>query len=263
MARKLNSLTNTLTKPIVNFSSGQTRALKNIFRFLAAMLVFTVVARGTAGATVAKVTLTTPYSGDVENSFSIDATIESSENSGISLPNELTITKVLVIPGQAIKKGDPVAHINTKELKSIISTEQSKLDTLNFELRKAQQNDEYTDDLSGEAETDLLRAEQDCARIVADGEIAIRNAENALDKARAEQREAQAELDALAGSIPQEKYNQALDAIDSAQADLTFAHENFEKINGEVSGEIQQAQARIDAALKAQDDAQAVINALP
>ena len=74
----------------------QLHRLGNIARFFAALLVITLVARGTAGATIPIVTVQTPGSGTVSKSVLTNGTISYAGGQPFTLPEGLLVLQVPV-----------------------------------------------------------------------------------------------------------------------------------------------------------------------
>ena len=94
----------------------QRRRAGNIARFFAVLLVLTLVARGTAGATMPVVTVQAPSSGSVSQSIEATGTVGYTGGTPFTLPAGLLVTGVPVQQGQQVTAGDVLATFDEAEL---------------------------------------------------------------------------------------------------------------------------------------------------
>lgn len=109
----------------------------NIVRFFAVLLVITLIARGTAGATMPVVTLQAPSSGTVSRNVMMNGTISYAGGTPFTLPSGLLVTSVPVQVGQTVKVGDTLATFDEEELKRAVASKQAELQQV--EVQAAQQ----------------------------------------------------------------------------------------------------------------------------
>lgn len=109
----------------------------NIVRFFAVLLVITLIARGTAGATMPMVTLQAPSSGTVSRNVMMNGTISYAGGTPFTLPSGLMVTSVPVQVGQTVKAGDTLATFDEEELKRAVASKQAELQQV--EVQAAQQ----------------------------------------------------------------------------------------------------------------------------
>lgn len=109
----------------------------NIVRFFAVLLVITLIARGTAGATMPMVTLQAPSSGTVSRNVMMNGTISYAGGTPFTLPSGLLVTSVPVQVGQTVKAGDTLATFDEEELKRAVASKQAELQQV--EVQAAQQ----------------------------------------------------------------------------------------------------------------------------
>lgn len=109
----------------------------NIVRFFAVLLVITLIARGTAGATIPVVTLQAPSSGTVSRNVMMNGTISYAGGTPFTLPSGLLVTSVPVQVGQTVKAGDTLATFDEEELKRAVASKQAELQQV--EVQAAQQ----------------------------------------------------------------------------------------------------------------------------
>ena len=101
--------------------------LGNIARFFAALLIVTIIARGTAGATMPTVTVQNPSSGTVSRSIQTNGTISYAGGTPFTLPAGLLVTGVPVQVGQHVKAGDTLATFDTEDLARAVASKQAAL----------------------------------------------------------------------------------------------------------------------------------------
>lgn len=109
----------------------------NIVRFFAVLLVITLIARGTAGATMPVVALQAPSSGTVSRNVMMNGTISYAGGTPFILPSGLLVTSVPVQVGQTVKAGDTLATFDEEELKRAVASKQAELQQV--EVQAAQQ----------------------------------------------------------------------------------------------------------------------------
>ena len=94
----------------------QLRRLGNLGKFFGALLLITLIARGTSGATMPVVTLQAPTSGSVERSLQLDGTVSYADGEPFTVPSGLLVTGVPVQVGQQVKAGDALAADHYRHL---------------------------------------------------------------------------------------------------------------------------------------------------
>ena len=163
---------------------SQKKALGNILKFMALVLIFTLIARGTAGATLAKVDTVAPSSGEIVMEVSAIGIVQSASSTSIEVPAGLTIQEVLVVPGQSIKAGDAIARLNTEEVAENRERAQLALDEMNLNLQKLERDEAIDSSALTNAQNALAWAEQDYANTQNAGNAAIAAAQTALTNAQ-------------------------------------------------------------------------------
>ena len=173
-------MNNFLTQ-VKNSDPAQRRSAGNIFKFLAILLAFTIIARGTSGATLARVTLATPDRSEIIDSISGSATVSSTEYLEINVPELLTIAEMLVAVGQYVEAGDAIAVFDMDGLEERHTRAAANLSRLNLDLLQLER-EEHTDSSPLQtAQRNLRRAQEDYASTVLHGQTEIANAQAALD----------------------------------------------------------------------------------
>lgn len=90
----------------------QAKALERILTFFAVMLILTLVARGTAGATMATVTLASPGLGVITQSLRLDGAVRPAAQFRVECPADVPVAEILVNVGQNVQAGQPVVRLD-------------------------------------------------------------------------------------------------------------------------------------------------------
>ncbi len=247
---------------------GTSRPGRYALRFFAAMLVLTLVARGTSGAAMAKVSLTTPSQGAIVQQASASAVITAGEGETIALPAGVMVEAVYAVEGQQLKAGDAVLRLNLEELedalasaKALRSQQQAQLDQLNASI----QTDKSSVD---SAQQSLARAQEDYARADERTRAAADEANTALSAAQTEYEDAArrlAELRSQTDPQPteeelasaQQAADEAKSALDAAQQAAQSAAASREDTMLSAKRSVENAQSSLSQANAAYSEAQA------
>jgi len=164
-----------------NYDPAQRRSAGNIIKFLAILLAFTIVARGTSGATLARVILATPDRSEIIDAISGIATVSSTDTLEITAPEGLRIAEMLVGVGQYVRVGDPVAVFEMDDLEEMRIRENANLSRMNLDLEKLGRGESIDGDPLERAQRDHRRAQEDYAIAVKQGEADISRTRETLD----------------------------------------------------------------------------------
>ena len=240
----------------------QRQRLGWIVRFFALLLVLTLLARGTAGAAMASVTVQRPSSGNVTKGVRTTATVSFAGGTPFTVPAGLLVMAVPVQAGQTVKAGDTLAVFDAAEVDRAVNAKRAAL----------QQARTHAAQL---AQQQLERAYEETHRIYADGEESVSRAQTkrdeaaaALEKARnasyADDAEKQAAVENAAAALEaaedalysaqkaaEDANNAALSAAQSAEDNRNTALHTLEK--EQETTEKQNALDRAAAAVTASD----------
>lgn len=206
----------------------QRRRLGWIARFFALLLVLTLLARGTAGATMAAVTVQKPSGGNVTKSVRTTGTVAFAGGTPVTVPTGLLVMAVPVQAGQTVKAGDTLAVFDAAEVDRAVAAKRAAL--AQAQAQAAQQAagedaDPYDAQL---AQQQLERAYDETHKTYADGEESVARVQQkrdeaaaALEKARSAAYETEEEKQAAVESAAA-----ALEAADDALYDAKKAAEN-------------------------------------
>lgn len=216
--------------------SSQQRAGLNIVRFLALMLIVTIIARGTSAATMPQVTLGSPAAGDIVKSVTTSGTVTANGHINFEAPGSLTIKRVLVTPGQKVEAGTPLATLDSLEVADELARAEASLQGLNVELQRQLQSVPVDSTAVNSAQTSLDWAHQDYNKAVSDRD----NAQATYDR----------ELSSL-NAARQHLANLPEDATDEEKLAAQEAVTNLEKAVTAAEAALDAAKAEVDA--KARD----------
>ena len=214
------------------------KAGRYALRFFAAMLVLTLVARGAAGATMPRVTLTGAGQGTVVQRGEAAARVYARQGQNLPLPEGVTVQSLSASVGQQIAQGQPIALLDLDEL-------QDKLAEL-----KAQRQGQQAQLARLTAEVDpgdggLAAARQGLDRANEDYDRAAGRAQAAVDTAAAERDKAKAERDAA---------HQALEKLDADPDASGEAKEAARQRLEEAEAGLSAAETGLSAARQSQSD---------
>ena len=263
----------------LSIDPAQARAGANILKFLAALLVLTLIARGTNGATLAKVELSPPERGEIVEAVEGSASVAVRDTLELTAPEGLTILEMLAGVGQTLQAGDPVARLDLEEITEKLARAEAELHKLELELAKLEKSEAADSTSLDNARRSLERLLEDYETVKTQGESDTAAAQAALEKLwdkqaegpdaesldsarRSLQRiredyaaaEAQGQKDIAAAKAALETAEKssvsATDsaALDNAQRSLNRAWEDYYTIKAEGDAAIARAQAALAAA---------------
>ena len=226
---------------------NQKRAAGNIVKFIIALLILTLIARGSSGATLARVDISNPSRGEVMEAVSGTATVAAKDTLDITVPEGLTIEEMLAGSGQSVESGVALARLNMDEITEKLIREQASLDKLLLEFSQLQRGETTDNSSLSNAERSLQRTEEDYLTAKAQADADVLAAEQALAKAMAESPEA-------ADSS----------SLDNARRSLERAEEDYDIAKAKNASSIASAESALfDARAKENELRQAWNNAAP
>lgn len=253
----------------------QRQRLGWIVRFFALLLVLTLLARGTAGAAMASVTVHRPSSGNVTKSVRTTATVSFAGGTPFTVPAGLLVMAVPVQAGQTVKAGDTLAVFDAAEVDRAVNAKRAALQQARTQAAQQTAGDTADPYAAQLAQQQLERAYEETHRIYADGEESVSRAQTkrdeaaaALEKARnagyADDAEKQAAVENAAAALEaaedalysaqkaaEDANNAALSAAQSAEDNRNTALHTLEK--EQETTEKQNALDRAAAAVTASD----------
>ena len=163
----------------------QRQAGGNIVKFLAGLLALTLIARGTSGATLARVDVAGPARGEIVESVTGSASVSVRDTYDITVPEGLTIVDILVGTGQTVNYGDVVALFDMEEIKEKQTRETANLDKLILELEKLERAVDTDSSSLESARRSLNRNLEDYNDVKTQGEEDVATAMEAFEEALA------------------------------------------------------------------------------
>lgn len=163
----------------------QRQRLGWIVRFFALLLVLTLLARGTAGAAMASVTVQRPSSGNVTKSVRTTATVSFAGGTPFTVPAGLLVMAVPVQAGQTVKAGDTLAVFDAAEVDRAVNAKRAALQQARTQAAQQTAGDTADPYAAQLAQQQLERAYEETHRIYADGEESVSRAQTKRDEAAA------------------------------------------------------------------------------
>ena len=235
----------------------QRQRLGWIVRFFALLLVLTLLARGTAGAAMASVTVHRPSSGNVTKSVRTTATVSFAGGTPFTVPAGLLVMAVPVQAGQTVKAGDTLAVFDAAEVDRAVNAKRAALQQARTQAAQQTAGDTADPYAAQLAQQQLERAYEETHRIYADGEESVSRAQTKRDEAAAAVENAAAALEAAEDALysaqkaAEDANNAALSAAQSAEDNRNTALHTLEK--EQETTEKQNALDRAAAAVTASD----------
>ncbi len=176
-------------------------------RFAALLLLFTLLSRAARSAAMPTVTIGMPGGGEIEQTATCSGTIIPQKETRILLPEDVTVTEVLVQAGQAVQAGDVLLCLSGEELQNKLDTLDAQIAQLRAQKKQLTVQPDYapTDPIT-DAQLALQRAKEDQQRCLENPDTsedaqlaadrAVQDAEMALQRALDTYAEQQRQADA-------------------------------------------------------------------
>ena len=239
-------------------SGTQGRALKGVAQFFAAMLVCTLIARGTAGATLAVVQTASPRRGELVQGLTADAALSAGEVQNVKAPAGLVLEKYFVPAGGRVEADTPLAQFDPDGVKDALARAKTELARLRLQREKLLAGDTADTSSLSSASTQRDRAQADYNAQKAQNDAAVAAARNDADTAQSALDAANAALAELRAQTAPPASEEALAAADAAaaalaekQAALAAAQSAADTAGENAARALADAQAALDTAAKA------------
>ncbi len=200
----------------------QKRYFYNMLRFLALLLVLTLVARGTAGAALPAVEVIKAQSGEITQSVTASGSVKTAGELVLPLPDGLLVEKALVKNGQRVQKGEGLVQFDLADLEEALLREEASLGEMQAKWNSLQHNQAPDSTALASAQNAYAWAQQDTTAARAKAEASLAGAQQALDSANA----AAANAAAALASLPQDATPEARAAAEAALAEANAAVQN-------------------------------------
>ena len=215
-------------------SGTQGRALKGVAQFFAAMLVCTLIARGTAGATLAVVQTASPRRGELVQGLTADAALSAGEVQNVKAPTGLVLEKYFVPAGGRVEADTPLAQFDPDGVKDALARAKTELARLRLQREKLLAGDTADTSSLSSASTQRDRAQADYNAQKAQNDAAVAAARNDADTAQSALDAANAALAELRAQTDPPASEEALAA---AQAAADAAANASSEAGGSVGGD--------------------------
>ena len=225
-----------------NADPVQSRALRRIGSFFLLRLIFTLIARGTAGATMPVVTTATANMDTIEQAIHTTGTITPASFENVSSPENLMVQDVLISQGEQIKAGDAVAKFYADMVDKEIERQNAKLSELNKKRSLLRKNENVDPSAVENSQQELTMAQEDYSNSIDEYNETLREIDK--QKSRVSRLE-----DAYSSLQSDESADPS--AVEQAQADLSVAQAKLESLRTEketLAKSIQQAQRNMEKA---------------
>lgn len=235
------------------------RAGRLALRFFAGMIILTLIARGTAGAAMARVQLQRISSGTIVQKAHASASLIAEDGEAFMLPSGITVEKLWVSAGQTVQAGSRLLQLSCSEFQDALDAAAIQLAQQKAQL--AQLNNSSPVDTSGvsSAQQTLAQANEDFSR-------EQQRAEEAVDRAACQQQSAQQAYDealiyrdllySQTEPLPSEEQLQEADsAVESAKSSLSAANEALSAAHNSQEDIQLASKRRIESAQQALDQA--------
>lgn len=179
----------------------QGRALCDVVRLFAAMLVCTIIARGASGAALAVVDPVTPRRAELVQTVTAQAALSTDDGFELALPAGLTLTQIFIPAGGSVQAGDALARFDADTVYEALAQAETELARLQLAGDRLSIQQTADSDALAAAETRLARARADRDTQAAQAQAEIARAQAELAQAEAACDAAQAALDVLRGRM--------------------------------------------------------------
>ncbi len=228
---------------------SQRRRLGWIARFFALLLVLTLLARGTAGATMPTVTVQTPSSGSVSKNVRTTGTVSMAGGTPFTVPSGLLVLSVPVQAGQTVRAGNVLATFDKDEVDRAVNAKRAALQQAQTQAAQQAAGDSADPFAAQQAQAQLDRAYEETHKVYTDGEESVARAQQKRDEAAAALQKARN------ADLPDEEKQANIEAaqasLDAAEEALYSAQKAAESANDAALSAAQSAEDSRNAALHA------------
>ena len=154
-----------------------------MLRFLALMLLLTLLVRGTAATTLPVVSVTAPYQGVVTQSFTVSGQISPGIGTPLTIPEGLLVEQIFVQPGDPVTEGQTLALLSLDDVRAEIEQVQASMQQHQVQANQLLAGQAADPFAWQQAQQQLDRAYADYQQAAAEGEADVSQAQNVLDAA--------------------------------------------------------------------------------
>lgn len=245
--KKLSERLSSLTKKIpLPQETSQRKSGANLLRFMALLVIFTLIARGTAGATLAVVQTGEAKSGEVTEVVNTNARVAASASDELKLPSGLTVQKSVAQVGQSVEKGDPLLTFDPDELQETIAREQAALAELEAKLKKLTSDSQHDGSALANNQNSLSWAQNDYNAAQSSFDQKIASLQSALDAAAARRVQATERYENLPADSTEEEKAAAEAEYHASRIAETEAYNALNAEKTQASSELQRLSRELE-----------------
>jgi len=186
--------------------------------------------------------------GRIATSLSYSAEVKATSQVNVLPKGSGRIERLLVGVGSRVKKGDPIAELETDSLEAQVSQAKANLVAAKAKYAGMESGSRAEQIAQAKAGLDAAQARLDATRKGA-RETEVQAAESAVEQARANLASARAALERVKQGATQAELAAAQSAVDQAKAAISSAQANLDDVRaGAKDAEIWAAQNAVDAA---------------
>ena len=171
----------------LRISFDNDRTFSHVLLFFFVMVLLTLIARGTAGAKLARVSVISPGGQELKQSVQFYGTAKPVANVFITVPSGLTIEKVLKEPMDSVAKGDAIALINQAALDELVIRQRASLRQMELSLESQLKWSDVSDRDLKAAQKACDKAQESFDKIKDDDEVSVEDKTAAREKLNAAQ----------------------------------------------------------------------------
>ena len=171
----------------LRISFDNDRTFSHVLLFFFVMVLLTLIARGTAGAKLARVSVISPGGQELKQSVQFYGTAKPVANVFITVPGGLTIEKVLKEPMDSVAKGDAIALINQAALDETVIRQRASLRQMELSLESQLKWSDVSDRDLKAAQKACDKAQESFDKIKDDDEVSVEDKTAAREKLNAAQ----------------------------------------------------------------------------
>lgn len=212
------------------------KILKSIISFFIIMLCCTLIARGAASLTVAKVTTDCIRKGYLIQSFQGNGKIAAGDRTFQSLPEGQKVSHILVTAGANVKKDQPIVQLDLTYLQERITEKQRELEKTQILLQQQE--------LEGQSNARVPVTEQ--------AYLSLQNAADILETAKRNYAAIETEYrNAIEASLTEAEISLIKEKLDIAAADVSSAEHSYNQAQQAYNlAEKEEAAARSNEAVR-------------
>lgn len=199
--------------------SSQRSAAKLFVSFFALMLVFTMVSRSASSMTIPRVTVETPGSGTLKREVKVSGELKSTAKRTISVPEGVTILRLGVVQGAAVRQGDVLAELSPESVEALAQKLEAERQSLLLGAPKLEDAEAALE----KAILERQRVRQDSETAEADAKTTLDRAQEALERVKIDNAEAMETGQSDRLKKAQKEYESAKRAYDDSCADYKDA----------------------------------------